>query len=167
MNHAVVRHCVFVDECGYNIWTARSHGRARRGERAYRQVCQRGRNLTVAMAISPINGLVFSSAALGGRNATRFDNFLAQARTNLDPDEEAIFVYDGAPAHRNPVIPAPNTELKMLPPYSPIPNIVEQAISCLKAAIKADISRPEIQRHMDNWDEARTRGIPLGEFRTQ
>ena len=150
MNHTVVRHCVFVDECGYNIWTARSHGRARQGERAYRQVCQRGRNLTVTMAISPINGLVFSSAALGGRNATRFDNFLAQARTNLDPDEEAIFVYDGAPAHRNPVIPAPNTELKMLPPYSPLLNIMEQAISCLKAAIKADISRPEIQRRMDN-----------------
>ena len=99
-------------------------------------------------------------------NAARFDNFLAQARTNLDPDE-VIFVYDRAPAHRNPVIPAPNTELKMLPPHSPFLNIVELAISCLKAAIKADISRPEIQRRMDNRDEARARGIPLGEFRTQ
>ena len=60
MNHAVVRHCIFVDECGYNIWTAKSHGRARQGKRAYRQVCgQRGRNLTVTMEISPINGLVF------------------------------------------------------------------------------------------------------------
>ena len=29
MNHAVVRHCVFVDKCGYNIWTARSYGKAR------------------------------------------------------------------------------------------------------------------------------------------
>ena len=29
MNHAVVRHFVFVNECGYNVWTARSHGRAR------------------------------------------------------------------------------------------------------------------------------------------
>ena len=120
MNYAVVRHCVFVDECGYNIWTARSHGRARQGERAYRQVCgQRGRNLTVTMAISPINGLVFSSAFVGGMNAARFDNFLTQARTNLDPDESIIFVYDGAPAHRNPTVPAPNTELKMIPPYSP------------------------------------------------
>ena len=35
MGHAVV----FIDECGYNIWTAITHGRARRGERAYRQVC--------------------------------------------------------------------------------------------------------------------------------
>ena len=168
MNHAVVRHCVFVDECGYNIWTARSHGRALQGERAYRQVCgQRGRNLTVTMAISPISGLVFSSATVGGMNAVRFNNFLAQARTNLDPDKSVIFVYDGAPAHKNLAIPAPNTELKMLPPYSPFLNIVEQAISCLKAAIKADISRPEIQRQMDNRDEARAQGIPLGEFRTQ
>ena len=101
--------------------------------------------MTMTMAISPINGLVFSSAALSRINAARFDNFLAQARTNLDPDEEVIFVYDGAPAIRNPVIPAPNTELKMLPPHSPFPNIVEQAISCLKAAIKANISRSETQ----------------------
>ena len=76
-------------------------------------------------------------------------------------------MYDRAPAHRNPVIPAANTELKMLPPHSPFLNIVELAISCLKAAIKADISRPEIQRRMDNRDEARARGIPLEEFRTQ
>ena len=144
MNHAIVRHCVFVDECGYNIWTARSHGRARQGERAYRQVCgQRGRNLTVTMAISPINGLVFSSAAVGGMNAERFNNFLAQARMNLDPDKSVIFVYDGALAHKNPTILAQKTELKMLPSYSPFLNILEQAISSLKAAIKADISRPE------------------------
>ena len=101
--------------------------------------------MTMTMAISPINKLVFSSAALSRINAARFDNFLAQAKTNLDSDEEVIFVYDGAPAHRNPVIPAPNTELKMLPPHSPFPNIVEQAISCLKAAIKANISRSETQ----------------------
>ena len=93
MNYAVVRYCVLVDECGYNIWTARSHGRVRQEERAYHQVCgQRGRNLTVTMAISPINGLVFSSAVLGRMNSARFHNFLAQARTNLDPDEEVIFV---------------------------------------------------------------------------
>ena len=63
MKYAELRHCVFVDECGFNIWTARSHGRARQGERerAYRQVCgQRGRNFTLTMAISLINGLVFS-----------------------------------------------------------------------------------------------------------
>ena len=47
--------------------------------RAYRHVCgQRGRNVTVALAISPINGLVFHSAIIGGMNAERFSEFLAQ-----------------------------------------------------------------------------------------
>ena len=36
---AIVRHCMFVDECGYNIWTARSHRRASIGEGTYRQLC--------------------------------------------------------------------------------------------------------------------------------
>ena len=36
MANGVLHHCVFVDECGYNIWTAQSHGRARVGERTYR-----------------------------------------------------------------------------------------------------------------------------------
>ena len=55
----------------------------------------------------------------------------------------------------------------MLPPYSPFLNIVEQAISALKAAIKADISRPEVQERMNNSNEARDRGVALGVYRTQ
>ena len=70
----------------------------------------------------------------------RFNDFLTQARLNLDPNEHMIFIYDGAPAHNNPAIPGPK---KKLPPYSPFLNIVEQARSALKAAIEADISRPE------------------------
>ena len=49
----------------------------------------------------------------------------------------------------------------MLRPYSPFLNIVEQVIS----AIKADISRPDIQATIDDRDEARRQGIPLGEYR--
>ena len=79
MGQAIVNHTVLIDECGYNIWTARSQGRALRGERAYRQVCgQRGRNVIVALAISLTSGLVFDSAILGGMNGRRFDDFLAQ-----------------------------------------------------------------------------------------
>ena len=66
MNQEIMRHCVFIDECGYNIWSARNHGRARQGERAFRQVCgQRGRNVTLALAVSPVNCLVFHSAYIG------------------------------------------------------------------------------------------------------
>ena len=53
------------------------------------------------------------------RNDTqRFNDFLQQARHNLHPDEHVIFIYDDAPARRNPANPGPNSELKMLPPYS-------------------------------------------------
>ena len=112
--------------------------------------------MTVALAVSPVNGLVFHSTYIGRMNAPRFNDFLAQTRQNLDPDEEVIFICDCAPAHRNPAIPTANTELEMLPAYSPFLNIVEQAISSLKAAIKGDVSRPEIQARMDDRAEART-----------
>ena len=121
----------------------------------------------MALAVSPVNGLVFHSGYIGGMNAPRFNDFLVQTRQNLDPDEEVVFIYDGAPAHRNPAIPAANAELEMLPPYSPFLNIVEQAISSLKAAIKGDVSRPEMQARMDDREEARRLGIPLGEMRTR
>ena len=121
--------------------------------------------MTVALVISPTSGLMFHSAILGGMNGRRFDAFLAQTRLNLDPDEHVIFIYDGAPAHRNPALPGNNSELRKLPPYNPFLNIVEQAVSALKAAIKADISRPEIQVQMNYRAEARRQGLALGNYR--
>ena len=79
----------------------------------------------------------------------RFNDFLTQPRLNLDPIEHVIFIYDGAPDHSNPAMPGSNSELKKLPPYSPFLNVVDQAISALKAAIKADISRPGQQEQMN------------------
>ena len=71
-----MRHYFFIDECGYNIWTARNHGRERQGMREYRQVCdQRGWDVTVALAVSPVNGLMFHSAYIGGMNAPRLNDF--------------------------------------------------------------------------------------------
>ena len=73
MTTSILKHCIFVDECGYNIWTSRSHGRARIGERAYRQVCsQRGRNVTIVMAVSPTNGLSSSFSTCGGNEWAAF-----------------------------------------------------------------------------------------------
>ena len=105
---------------------------------------------------------MFHSALFRGINERRFDDFLAQTWLNLDPDEHVVFIYDGAPAHRNPAIPGPNSEIRKLPPYSPFLNIVDQAVSALKAAIKADISRPEIKVQMNNRAEARRQGLAFG-----
>ena len=80
---------------------------------------------------------IFHSAFLGGMTGQRLNDFLTQARLNLDPNEHVIFNYDGAPAHNSPAIPGPNSELKKLPPNSPFFNIVEQAISAFKSSHKS------------------------------
>ena len=53
-------------------------GRVHWGMRAYRQVCdQRGWDVTMALAVSPVDGLMFHSAYIGGMNAPRLNDFAA------------------------------------------------------------------------------------------
>ena len=115
--------------------------------RAYRQVCgQRGRNLTMTLAIH-ITYQMFSSAAARAMNTAWFFNFgdfLARARKKWIAilDKSVVFPYDGVPAHLDSAIP-PHTYTA----YAPLPpplDFVEKDLSCLKATPKADISSPEI-----------------------
>ena len=57
-------------------------------------------------------------------------------------------IYDGAPAHRNAFNAPANTKLKMLLAYNPFLNIVENAISALKAAIRQKC-RPAVQQKLN------------------
>ena len=133
--------------------------------RAYRQMCdQRGWAVTVALAVSPVNGMMFHSAYIGEMNAPRLNHFAAYTRQNLYPDEKIIFIDDGVRAHRDPANTMANTELEMLLAYSLFLNIAEQAISSLKTTIKGDVSRPKIQAQMDDRAEVRRLSIPLGEM---
>ena len=148
LGEAIQRQIVFIDECGFNVWTARSQGRAFRGDRAYRQVSgQKGRNynISIIVAVSSTFGLVHHSMHIGGTNRDRFQVFLDGCAQNV-AGNETVFIYDGAPAHRGAVSPAEEILLRMLPPY---------AIGAFKAAIKNDISRPEIQLEMNNRVMAR------------
>ena len=55
LGEAIQRQIVFIDECGFNVWTARSQGRALRGDRAYRQVSgQKGHNISIILAVSSV-----------------------------------------------------------------------------------------------------------------
>ena len=70
------RHKIFIDEFGINVWTARSKGRAVRGNRAVRIVeGQRGQNLTICLAISSYYGLIHSTTINGGMTGEMFSNF--------------------------------------------------------------------------------------------
>ena len=52
---------IYVDESGFNLWTARTRGRARRGARAVRVVNgQRGANFTLILAVSSQRGVIYS-----------------------------------------------------------------------------------------------------------
>ena len=111
------------------------------------------------------NGLVYHTARIGGVNRQLFNDFLGEVGRRVNPDQQTFLVFDNAPAHRNADCPRGRIKIKMVPSYSPFLNIVEQVISALKGAIKADNSRPEIHTRIDDRDEAQRPGIPLGEFR--
>ena len=59
----------------------------------------------MTVAISPTNGLVFHSGIIGGMNTQSFSDVWAQTKLNLDPDENILFIYYGAPAHYSPADP--------------------------------------------------------------
>ena len=124
-----------------------------------------GRNITICLAISPVFGLIYHKIQSGGMTGALFNEFLENTNEHLDEHETRYLIFDGAPAHRRAAPPAENTQVKVLPPYSPFLNPVEQAISCLKAHIKADITRPLFQNQINDRNAARNAQIPLGEYR--
>ena len=102
---------------------------------------------------------------MGAMTGELFNEFLRNTNEQLDENHTHYLIFDGAPAHRGATSPSNNTELKILPLYSPFLNPVEQAISCLKANIKADITRPLFQNQINDRNAARNANIPLGEYR--
>lgn len=58
---------IFIDEAGFNLWTARTRGRARIGEPAVRVVAgRRGPSLTTIFAVSNERGLLAHDIFTGG-----------------------------------------------------------------------------------------------------
>lgn len=141
------RELVYIDEAGINLFCARTRGRALVGQRAVRVVNgRRGRNLTICFAVSNTRGLVHHQLIEGGMTGEVFLQFLQTV--SAVGYEDAAFIFDNASAHRRA-----STEVlrdaqivRMLPPYSPMMNIVENAISTFKAALKRSLeeARPHL-----------------------
>ena len=160
------REIVFVDECGFNIWTSRTQGRSARGSRAVRIVSgSRGKNLTVCLAVSPRLGKIHFTFVDGGMTKELFINFISEVSALLS-DENLFIIYDNAPPHRN--CPSPdgdNHDLKTLPRYSPFLNMTERAISCLKSDVKRRLTEPSAQTAFNDQGTARAEGITLQRHR--
>lgn len=142
---------VFIDEAGINLWSKRTRGRARVGDRAVRVVGgQRGRNFTMTFAASATNGLVHHHLMSGGMNGERFKDFLRDVVEHLPNNGfEKVLIFDNAPAHRcaGEVELPESVSLRWLPPYSPMLNIVEQCFSQWKASVKRSLAEVREQLH--------------------
>ena len=122
----VLAHCVFVDECGYNIWTRRSQGRAPRGEPARRVVHgQRGKNCNFTFAVSDAVGLVHHTVACDTVTRETFQVFFLETARQYNlffpQDTDVFIIYDNARPHVNAHLPEnaegvhPRVHLKKLP----------------------------------------------------
>ena len=142
---------IFIDEAGINLWTRRTRGRARVGERAVRVVGgTRGRNFTMTLAVSATNGLIHHDLISGGMNGERFKEFLQEVVEHFPDDGvEKVLIFDNAPAHRSAGdVSLPQTvTLEWLPPYSPMLNIVENCFSQWKASVKRGLAEVRDQLH--------------------
>ena len=167
LQEANIHHPVFIDECGFK--PARTQERARVEECAYRQLCgQKGRNITVFLAVSQVFCLKHHTIQMGETTRESFTDFIVGTATHLDEDETHYLIFDGAPAHRRQEQPTDNVQLHVyIASILTIPKYCREAISCLKACIKADISRPVMQERFADRYAARNAHLPLGEDRKQ
>lgn len=161
----------YIDECGFGLYTARSHGRSVRGLPARRIVPnQRTPHITMLCAISPNAGLIHKMMITGGAKQENFDQFInelfhlefGQAVNPIEGVNKCYLIFDNAPCHRGiearlaENIPE-NFELIRLPPYSCELNPIEFSFNSLKAYLKRAISihGPIIPNHGQSLATAR------------
>jgi transposase len=160
MNEGVQKNLIFMDEFGANIWTSRSKGWSPSGQRSVRVVeGQRGENLTLVLAISPIWGLVHAMFVEGSFSNQHFVDFISELEVLVD--SSFVLMCDNARPHNNGHMDNTNHDLSYLPRYSPFINCAERAGSAVKAAVKRELSEPGIQIEIANREAAHLQNLSL------
>lgn len=130
---------VFHDESGFNLWMARTRGRARSGQRDLIVGNQRGPNFTCLMALQH-RGTIHSDFQMDGTTGAVFRVFISEASSRIDGPGSCVL--DNAPCHRS-VWNADSRDIHtvlFLQAYSPFLKIEENAWSSWKAALKAQFA---------------------------
>jgi transposase len=167
LNAGVQKLLVFHDETGFNLWTARTRGRAARGNPAVRIVeGQRGKNVTVSLAVSPTLGLVHHKIHDGSVNRQEVADYISEVESLLEDQEQHVLLCDNAAAHVDieAAILEPH-EVRRLPRYSPFLNLAEFANSALKAAVKRQLASPRVQAALSDRQQAANAGVTLQQHR--
>lgn len=171
LSEGISKHCIFIDETGYNLWTKRTYGRSKKGTVAVRQVSnQRGRHVTLCLALSPQIGIVHKEFSVSSFTGDNFNNFIGQLVINLHTlpsfdQTNYVLIFDNAPVHKNvPNLPQ-NVEVQWLAPYSPFLNPCEEAFSAWKANLKSQISNPVFTEIINNPLEALNANMNMEQWR--
>jgi transposase len=131
---------VFIDECGIATNLVRLYGRAPKGERAVGQAPYgRWERLTILGGLSLARGLGACMSVDGAADTDVVVAFAAQVLVPPLRPGQVVVLDNLAPhkAHRvRTLIEAAGCRLRLLPPYSPDFNPIEQAWSKLKALLR-------------------------------
>jgi hypothetical protein len=122
---------VFIDETWAKTNMARTHGRARRGERLRVGVPHGHWKTTTVVAALTLRGMIAPFVLSGPINRETFEAYVEQVLVpELRPGD--IVVMDNLSSHKGPkvraLIEAAGAELLFLPPYSPDFNPIENAL---------------------------------------
>lgn len=133
--------CIYLDECGFNVWTKRSYGRATKGARCF-TVCdgQRGQNISLCMAIG-LDGVIHYKILNGPFTKETYTEFMVEL-SELLAGVQFHFVMDNCSIHKNIQIDNNEHSVHFLPPYSPFLNPIEAAFSAFKAEVKSRWNAP-------------------------
>ena len=151
---------VYIDETGFNLWTRRAYGRSHVGTRVNRIIGgQRGRNATIITAIfdKPSNGILYYEIHFGKINKNIFNSFMQSLNTIIG-DAKPVVIMDNAPIHIGVANDFPEMNIKMLPPYSPFLNPIENCFSVLKSDMKRTLNE---KREMCTAEEAARLGTSV------
>lgn len=137
---------IFIDETPFHLHMHRSKGHSLKGTRAcITRPLNRGRNLTVIAAFSPVQGLIYYEKHYGSIDSKVYAQFFKNLlRENFIQLHSYIFIQDNSPIHTlktlEPCLEGQRYkhEIINLPPYSPQLNPIEILFSAWKSAVKRE-----------------------------
>jgi transposase len=135
---------VFIDETGASTKMARRHGRALRGQRLRMSVPHGHWKTTTFVGALRLSGMTAPMVLDRAMTAAWFLAYVEQILSpTLSPGD--IVIMDNLPAHKGAAvrraIEATGAELRLLPPYSPDFNPIENAFAKLKALLRKAAAR--------------------------
>jgi transposase len=130
---------IFIDETGTSTNMTRARGRCRRGKRLVAKVPHGHWKMTTFVAGLRQGGITAPFVVDAPMNGEIFLTYLEQCLVpTLSPGE--IVSMDNLPAHKvagvREIIEATGARLRMLPPYSPDLNPIEQCFAKIKAHLR-------------------------------